>query len=252
MADKEKNENERYYKAALKDVVKHGATPNPKEQTLSVDDQFLKDFLAKGGKAETVSGTPVDEGNVDALLEEAGSSGGTPKQAALHQKAVGKGMADTTKEDADKALKEQERNERLRAQELRKQRGKAIDVASKISSGVQTSVIDPVISKAGNAADRIASLRTIGGIGLLLVILVFLLFVVVQVNSAGDTRIKQWWFMLNGRAHLQGRQTVGPGGQPSSSTAPSTPSVTTINTPGGYVPAIPDISFGDSYHTGGG
>lgn len=248
-----------------------------KEAALSVDDQFLKDFIAKGGKVEDEKGNAVDESNVDALLEEVAEDGGTPKQKALHGRAMRKGIADTTKEDAEKAAKEQARLERLREQELKKQRSTALNVASRASGAIQSNVTDPIIAKAGATADKISSLRTVGGIGLLLAILIFLLFVVVQVNSAGDTRIKQFWYMINGRAKLIGRQLIGQGGNPSESTPPastSTPGVTQvgpigigvpsnapqiasagpvgifytpdiINTPWGQV-QIPDISIGNS------
>jgi hypothetical protein len=35
-------------------------------------------------------------------------------------------------------------------------------------------------------------------------IIILLLFVVVQVNAEGDTRLKMFWYMLNGRAMLIG------------------------------------------------
>jgi hypothetical protein len=217
------------------------ADKEKKEQKLSVDDAFLKDFIAKGGKVEDDKGAAVDEGNVDALLEEVANKEGTPKQAALHKKAVSQGTADTTKEDAEKKAKELARNDRLRQQELKKQRNKALNVYSKTSDAVQDNFTDPLISKAGNTVDRISSLKTVGGIGLLLVVLIFLLFVVVQVNSEGDTRIKQLWYMLNGRAKLIGRQLVGTGGNASSSTAPSSlPS----GTPGVTLPGGVTVSTG--------
>lgn len=196
------------------------ADKEKKDAAISVDDQFLKDFIARGGNASTDTGRLVDESNVDTLLDEVANKSGTPKQSALHKKAIAQGTADTTKEDAEEAAKEQARNDRLREMELRKQRNKALNVATKASNAVQSNVTDPLLAKAGNAVDRISTLKTVGGVGLLLVILIFLLFVVVQVNSAGDTRIKQFWYMLNGRASLIGRQIIGANGQPSSSGVP--------------------------------
>jgi len=214
-----------------------------KEQPLSVDDQFLKDFLAKGGKVETESGSAVDESNVDALLEEVANN---PKPTALHKKAVAKGLGDTAKEEAEKAQKEQERNDRLRAQELKKQRSKAANVASKVSGTIQDNVTDPVIEKAGRTVDRIAAIRTVGGIGLLLAVLVFLLFVVVQVNSAGDTRIKQFWYMLNGRAKLVGRVLVGTGTNSSSGVPGAVNSNGTVNGPDGKPITLKSIGAADT------
>jgi hypothetical protein len=179
------------------------------QKPISVDEKFLKDFADKGGKiTDNSSGKTVTD--VDALLDKVADSGdgSTPKQEALHKKAVSKGAADTTKEDAAKAEKEQARIHRLREQEEAKRRGKAGKVYSAVSKSVQGNITDPVISRAGAAVDKVSSLQTVGGIGLLLAILIFLLFIVVQVNAAGDTRIKQFWYMLNGRAHLAGRQSL--------------------------------------------
>lgn len=61
--------------------------------------------------------------------------------------------------------------------------------------------------------DRVGALPTVGGIGILLLILFLLLFLVVRVNEAGDTRAKQLWYMLNGRASIRGRVTPIHGSQ---------------------------------------
>src|SRR5580765_7124971 len=171
-----------------------------KPAVVSVDDQFLKEFVANCGQAQTSNGSAVNAGNLDAFLDKvgSGSSTTTPAQQQLHAQAKAKGVADTSKEDAKAALKEQQRIEKLRIEDEEKR-------ASAIQTGIsaaRSNIIEPVIERGGRAVDRIASLRTVGGIGLLVVILVLLLFVVIQVNSQGDTRIKQFWYMLNGRARL--------------------------------------------------
>lgn len=183
-----------------------------KPAAVTVDDQFIQDFVAKGGKAETPTGQRVDKENLDKFLNEvAGSNTAastTPTQNDLHQEAVEKGMGDTTQEDDAAAIKEQARIDRQRQRDLKKQQGAALSAASKGINTLQQNAVNPVISGAGAVVDKIASLPTTGGVGLLLVILIFLLFVVVQVNAQGDTRLKQFWYMLNGRATLVGRVDV--------------------------------------------
>jgi hypothetical protein len=67
---------------------------------------------------------------------------------------------------------------------------------------------DTARSSVNPMIDRLGSLPTVGGIGLLVGIIVLLLFTVVVVNSNGDTRLKQFWYMLNGRATIEGRQAI--------------------------------------------
>jgi hypothetical protein len=221
-----------------------------KEQPLSVDDQFLKDHLDRGGKAvEIESGKEIDKGNVDALLEEVASQGParTPKQEGLHKEAKSIGAADTTREDAAKAIKEQQRIEHLRQQDLKKRQSKALNVASRVSTTVQDSITDPFIDRAGGFIDRVSNASTVGGVGTLLAILIFLLFVVIVVNPQGDTRIKQFWYMLNGRASLIGRQTIGQGGQPSSSGVPGAVNPNgTVNGPDGKPITLQSIGAADT------
>jgi hypothetical protein len=222
------------------------ATKEKKQQPISVDEQFLKDFYEKGGKATDLSsGKEVTD--VDALLDSVADSGSgsTPKQEELHKKAVARGAADTSKEDADKAQREAARIARLQEQEQAKRRGKAGKVYSAVSKGVQGNITDPLISKAGTAVDKVSSLQTLGGIGLLLAILIFLLFVVVQVNAAGDTRIKQFWYMLNGRAHLVGRHQISTGS--STTGIPGTVNADgTVNGPDGKPITLKSIGAADT------
>lgn len=86
-------------------------------------------------------------------------------------------------------------------------------------------VADTARASVQPAIDRISSLPTVGGIMMPLAILAILLFTVVVVNQNKDTRLKQLWYMLNGQATLQGRQTVtgtvGGGGGGTFGTTPS-------------------------------
>jgi len=66
-------------------------------------------------------------------------------------------------------------------------------------------VTENISTTMGGISDRAGAIRTVGGIGLLLAIIVLLLFIVVRVNSSGDTRLKQLWYMIAGRASLVGR-----------------------------------------------
>lgn len=75
-----------------------------------------------------------------------------------------------------------------------------------VSIGKQS--IDPLLKQTGKTIDNFSTARTVGGIGLLIFILIFLLFIIVEVNSQGDTRIKQLWYMLVGRAQLVGRKQL--------------------------------------------
>lgn len=159
------------------------------EEAIPVDEQFLKDFLAKGGQAQDIkSGGTVDEENVDDYLEDvgAGQQSTTPNQMKLHNKAVKQGVVEDDEETQEEKPKPNQRQASIRE------------------------TLDNVPVNIQPAIDKLGSLKTIGGIGLLLAVLIFLLFVVVQVNSEGDTRLKQVWYMLNGQASLQGR--VQPGG----------------------------------------
>lgn len=140
--------------------------------------------------------------------------------------AVKEGERETEKADElhGKALgafyKEEREEEEKKKRDLEAAR-KAREEARKTAVGqIKTTVVDMVdgaSEKVGNVAARIAGLQTPGGIGLLLAILTVLVFTVVQVNGQGDTRLKQLWYMLNGRAQLLGRVTPTPQG-------PATPS----------------------------
>lgn len=172
------------------------------------DTDFLKDYVARNPNPIAPPPPSVtsstENADVTQSLEEtvadknntSSSKVKTSNQQKLHNKAVDQDANDKEKQ----ARLEQEAQEQRLAEEEQAKREKnqnikntASDIASKVDSAVQ-----PFI-------DKIANLKTVGGIGLLIAILVFLNFVVIQVNSSGDTRLKQLWYMLNGQAQIQGR-----------------------------------------------
>lgn len=110
-----------------------------------------------------------------------------------------------------------------------------------IGDAVQESVSN-IRQGASSLADRVGSVQTAGGIGLLLVILLVLLFAIVRINASGDTRLKQFWYMLNGRATLQGAVTPQSG---------SIPGTETSGNPFGLQPGFTDhtLSTNGQYRT---
>jgi hypothetical protein len=177
-----------------------------KEVPISVDEEFLINYIDKGGKVESKTGTPIDADNLDEYLKTVG--GGRPETTKLHQRAKKADAADTQLEDAEQAEREQNRINKMREREQLARQGKIIGAAGQGIRSAKGNLIDPILTKAGGAVDWASNIKTYGGIGLLLALLIFLLFVVVQVNAQGDTRMKQLWYMFNGRATLQGRVNI--------------------------------------------
>lgn len=168
---------------------------------LSENDKFLQDFVDKS-KAPEPAPAPTE----DDLLAEVAKTDGT--KTKLHKRAKEKNAADTQAEEAAKAKKEAERLAEERRRDLENRQGKIVTLARTSAEQVRDNAINPALDKAGQAVQRFSELQTIGGIGLLLFIIFFLLFIVIPVNDQGDTRIKLLWYMLNGRTELQGRQTI--------------------------------------------
>lgn len=176
---------------------------------IPVDEQFLKDFLAKGGKAETPTGTPVSQQQVDEIAAAASKvQTATPadeKKSQLRNRVnARKHQAEAQAEDEQAAeirrRKEQQRQEDEDETRRNAQAQTAFKVAQK--------TVDTALQPAKRLADRVSTVRTVGGIGALLLILMILLFAIVPANAQGDTRLKQLWYMLNGRSSLQGRQAL--------------------------------------------
>src|SRR6266567_1564830 len=177
------------------------------DKGISVDESFLRKYLEKGGVAHEVeSGKQVDRENVDQLLEEDSkpSADQTRNQNRLHERAK------RTDVDLETSPREQRKLELEQARAVKEQKEKEAK-QRKTAGQVVRNVHEQITENVDPALDRIASLKTVGGIGLLLLILILLLFVVIPVNAAGDTRLKQLWYMVNGRTTLQGRVSIEKG-----------------------------------------
>jgi hypothetical protein len=169
-------------------------------ETISVDEKFLRNLVAKGGKATDIaSGQQItNQAEADQFLQ----------QHVSNKKA--KEPSDTTSDDDASVRRLNRRAQNLaysdeqRAQ-FAEQRKQAQRRAERQRGIRATSIaIDSVSSGIRPLIDKVGSAPTVGGVGLLIAAIIFLLFVVVQINAEGDTRLKQFWYMLNGRASLVG------------------------------------------------
>ena len=185
-----------------------------KKGNVHVDTAFLEAFVAKGGQVQPTPGTPAD--TTDALLNEVGKSqkASTKTADALHNQVQDSQKADVVLSKEEVKAQKQAETEAKKAEEAAKRINKnRISQVEKVANSIKKAS-DPILKNIGHSADRFASARTVGGIGLLLFILIFLLFIVVEVNKNGDTRIKQLWYMLVGRASLVGRRKIIPNATP--------------------------------------
>lgn len=215
---------------------------------IHADDAFLKEFIAQGGQVQTQGGSAantdellkeVGKGHKDATrtdYERELRIKEREKRIAIMEQREQDRLAAKQKREDEKAQREADKLARVQAKssddvtkaeiaEYDKQQKQLADDAKQAKSDAKKAqnaqiglfqatgktvknVTDPLLNHASRTANKISNWRTVGGIGLLLIILMFLLFVVVEVNSAGDTRLKQLWYMLVGRAYLIGRQYV--------------------------------------------
>jgi hypothetical protein len=166
---------------------------------------FLKDYVAKKTAQPKQSEKDADaQVNIKDALEDATSE--TPdikakiRQKRLHRKAA---TVDETIAKADEDLQRTQEEEALQEEELVRKRNESIREAAR-QKLIETA------DTAKGIADNVAAFPTTGGIALLITIIAVLLFTVVQVNAQGDTRLKQLWYMLNGRAQLQGKVQITP------------------------------------------
>jgi hypothetical protein len=166
----------------------------------TTDTEFLKERLARKQARDAIGDTsqPKSTNPNDALedaTEDVPDLKEQIRQRRLHKQA--------TQLDAEDASIEQRKIDKQR---------EADAIQEKQDSQRLVDIVSRNTDKAGQltsqAADRIGSMKTTGGIALLLVILALLMFIVVRVNSVGDTRLKQLWYMLNGRTSLQGKVTL--------------------------------------------
>src|SRR6266700_6386425 len=167
-------------------------------ETISVDEKFLRGFIGKGGKATDIgSGQQItNQAEADQFLQQHVSSKkeapNTPSEDEARVRSLNRRSDRLAYTDAEREQRKQERER----QQQRAARQRGIQAANitmnSINSGTQSLI------------DRVSAAPVPGGIGLLVAVIVLLLFVVVQVNAEGDTRLKQLWYMLNGRASLIG------------------------------------------------
>lgn len=161
-------------------------------EKLSKHDSALQDALDRRGTTPApVTVQPQDSQQSTRKLQETLNARqidtSTTRQAYLH----------------DKAQRLQDTGEKLDVPP--EQEPSTSNVGGAIAQTAKN-VQENINDKLTPAANKIGSLRTVGGLGLLFTILFILLVAIVRVNSSGDTRLKQFWYMLNGRATLQGRQ----------------------------------------------
>lgn len=171
-----------------------------KKSESEVSEDFLKDYIARGGKvSDPETGEELDADQVDEALREASGDQDLPQSRKEKHEQAKEAAPDAQAEAREQARQEQE--EREEAELAAKQRA----ARQKTLKGVATSTAMAITDSGQAAAERISALSTAGGIGLLLVILTLLIFTVVQVNAKGDTRLKLLWAMLNGQTVLEGR-----------------------------------------------
>jgi hypothetical protein len=186
------------------------------------DDQYLQDFVTENSDGDD------DKARLSQVV---GEIGGTSDDAGAtdDDKAVQQFL-----EDTDPTSKRVQALKKLQAQEdklqIGTQRQLAIDEAKQLQERqalrdanrtatqvkldtVNEKVATPIVEKAKSAVEKVSSLPTVGSIGLLVTLLLVLLFVVVNVDGKGTTRLKQFWYMLNGRASIRGRVKLVPGSQ---------------------------------------
>lgn len=173
-----------------------------KKSESEVSEDFLRDYIARGGKvSDPETGEELDADDIDEALKEAGGGDQAQPESRKEKHEQAKEAApDARAEEREQKKREQE--ERELAEEAAKQRA----ARQKTLRGAATSAAMAITDSGQAAAERISSLSTAGGIGLLLVILTLLVFTVVHVNAKGDTRLKLLWAMLNGQTQLEGRR----------------------------------------------
>jgi Fe2+ transport system protein B len=172
----------------------------------SKDTEFLKKRITQSAQPKeatttTSSVTAVDE--TSQFLEDVTADSPDVQsvvQKKLHKRAL---LADAHDPQKAARLKEQQEQDDAQKELDEQERTQAEAIRS-----VTTRTISGVSDQTGAIADKVGTFPTYGGIGMLLMILIILLFTVVRVNEQGDTRLKQLWYMLNGRATIKGRQTV--------------------------------------------
>jgi hypothetical protein len=199
--------------------------------------EFLRTKL-ESVPAAPLAPPPPEIDDPDAYLAEVARDQKTSEKevARLHRKA---------ERDAEADLSKKEQLEKQEEADARK----AADRQKRGLQGAAQDTLHSVSTNTGMLADKVGAMSTVGGIGLLVAILIFLLFVLVPVNSQGDTRLKLLWYMLNGKAVLQGRVTptgVSTSGAPPASGTTGTPPPATVGG-GNIIPTNPNGSCPTGY-----
>ena len=168
------------------------------------DTEFLRERVEKRERTTTATkqvprAKLLD--NANTYIEEATSDrpDASIMQAKLHKRAQARLAASETsterqeERDAQQAALDEQRQELEQSGRMQDR----IRVAARTAG-----------ETVGPLQDKVGSLPTPGGNGFLLMVLLILLLTIVVVNRHGDTRLKQLWYMLNGRATIAGRQDV--------------------------------------------
>jgi hypothetical protein len=133
--------------------------------------------------------------SMDDLLSEWVDSGGEFKRAEPKQEPAPK---ETPPVGEPQPKAEPAPGEETSSQAARQQ-------AKRVGDAVQ-SVIDRAALPAGRAHDAIAAAPTPGGIGVLVIALLFFVWAIVPFN--GHTRLEWLWLTITGRSRLQGRRIL--------------------------------------------
>lgn len=214
----------------MKGVVQVATKAKPEKPPIqmTVDDKWLAEYAEKvksfGGTIEEYEREDIaDQADLSDVVEQ--QEDAAKKDKDLNA-ALQRGKQQARKEQAlhkraqkmDAASKEREAREQEKEREAQRKeaerkeeekRAKSIRDVRHVTQGINRALENNVQP----AIERAATLPTVGGIGLMVGILLVLLFVVVPVNAQGDTRLKQFWYMLNGRAKLQGAVSPQTGSQ---------------------------------------
>jgi Fe2+ transport system protein B len=180
----------------------------------TTDTEFLKERLQQKQSREALNApTPKVADNANTYIEQA-TEDVPDLQAQIKQRKLHRQAAQLDAQDASITQKETDKQNAIIAQQEKDAEDARIkeEGTTKERARLAGEKVGTVVSQVGNSTstlvDRVSSFKTTGGIALLLVILMLLLFIVVRVNASGDTRLKQLWYMLNGRTALTGKVTV--------------------------------------------
>lgn len=116
------------------------------------------------------------------------------------QKAASKGNK-SAKRVADKSETDEEKAARL-AQEQAEDEAEQARIEAEANKTALQQALDTPGGIARRTSNWISSAPTPGGIGVLVLALLFFLWAIIPVNAAGDTRLKLLWYTLIGRTQF--------------------------------------------------